>query len=198
MSLTPGHLRHTGRAPKTPIILGVRELAVEEVQEVLSTERGVAATPLQRLSFRHHHLARLVAAGKSLAECSAKTGLSYSRISILKSDSTFRDLVAFHKAEADAHHSGYQENLAALAGEAVSELMERFEDEDRRADFTNGELLAITKVTSDRIGFGPSAKQEHTVNINFGDRLDEARRRARLALEDRVLDITPEIVEAAE
>ena len=183
------------KAKPLPTVVSVRELSQDELMESFEIEQGVSATPLQRLSQRHKYLARLVAQGASNQECMARTGLSASRISILKSDPTFRDMVAFLTAEKDEVVVDFHSKMAETGIEALTLLQERLEDPIEASTITTKELLAITTITADRTGYGPKRVEEKNITLNIGDKLDEARKRARAALTQEVnemIDITPE------
>jgi hypothetical protein len=49
--------------------------------------------------------------------------------------------------------------------------------EDDPDSFSVGELANLSKLGADRTGFGPSKTEEKNINLNFGDKLEAARRR---------------------
>lgn len=179
-------LRTVG-APKTAaplVVTGERELVQADLP-LLEKARGSESNALKRITQRHHALARLIAEGThSMAECGLIVGLSPSRISILKDDPTFQELVRFYeKTQAELYRDVHEE-LAATTMEAVSEIRERLEDDDTRKQISISTLIEITKMGADRTGNGPSTTSTN-VNINIGiaERMKAARARADRAMQ---------------
>lgn len=193
MSLGLKTIRTSGRASKVPIVLGSGDLTAEMLEARRTREAGIGAPALARLSARHHKLAQLVASGATNSQCSAETGLCASRVSILKANSSFQDLVAYYKEMQGLNRDLYFERLGMMSLEAIDVLHERLESE---ADgFDNTELMKLVTITADRTGHAPKRVEEKNINVNFGDRLEEARRRAR---EARTIDVTPKEISANE
>jgi len=180
-------LRLSGRAPKPIVAVEVRELQPSDFA-LLATERGIEAQPLKRLGERHHALARLLAQGVSPGEASVVTGLSGSRISILKADPTFADLVAFYKDKVDAEYVGMHATLAGLSLDAANVLRDRLEEDPDALSV--GQLLEAVKVGADRTGFGPKSESTLNVNVGLAEKMQAARERAEVRR--RMIDITPE------
>lgn len=161
------------------------------------TSDGGAVTPLTRIRERHHALARLLATGGcSMAEASILTGYDISRISILKNDPSFKELVLFYQNEVNAEYKTMQAQLAGLGSDALDELRRRVEEEPDKIGF-NTLLDTVVKI-ADRTGNGPSSttKSEVTVTIDLASKMKAARERARLAsipaeVEGTAIDITP-------
>lgn len=112
-----------------------------------------------------------------MQEAALATGLTPTRVSQLKADPTFMDLVEHVRLEVEGQFMGIHEKLAAVAEEGLDVLAERLEETPE--DFTTGELITVVKMGADRTGHGPSRQETKNINFNFGDRLDEARRRAK-------------------
>lgn len=186
MNLPLDIVRTTGRAAKpAPTAEAIRELRGQDL-ELLSEEKGSRPPPLKRLRDRHHSAARLLASGKSEGEVAAITGYDISRISILKNDPAFVELLEFYRADVNREYLSLHEQLAGLSMDAAVILRERMEDEPDKLTVT--QVLEIVRLGADRTGHGPSTKVEQNVNINLASRLDEARKR----LASRTIDITPE------
>lgn len=182
-------IRLSGRAPAALVAAEVRELSPDDFA-LLATERGVEPAPLKRLGERHHALAKLLAQGTAPGEAAVVTGLSASRVSILKADPTFQDLVAFYREKVDAAYVDMHSTLAGLSLDAAQELRERLEEEPEKISV--GQLLEITKLGADRTGFGPKSTQDVNVNVGLADRMQAARERAEARR--RAIDITSEII----
>jgi hypothetical protein len=148
----------------------VASLVVEEVEELTVEDFATAeAEPgratIAALRQSHHVLARLIAKGTlTMTEISSITGYSLSRISILKADPTFKELVSSYSAmEAEGHKIATADmyvRLASLGFDAVETLHERLVDRPETLD--NKTLLAIVEASSDRTGYG----KQSTVNSN--------------------------------
>lgn len=133
---------------------------------------------LQRLTHRHHALAKALAQGMSNIDAALTCGYAPGTVSALKTDPTFLELVKKYQADVNFVYRGIHESLIGLAKDAADEIASRLENEPEKIPLP--QLMEITKLAADRAGFGPSSKTETNVNVNIGSRLDEARERARL------------------
>ncbi len=128
-----------------------------------SGQKGVPR--LKALRYNHHLLAKAVASGKSLLECSRLCGLSVPRISDLKNDPAFQELVSFYAEELNEVYVDVHQRMAALGTSVLEELAERFEaDPDK---FTKRELMELFTTMADRsiptAKGGPSPQQALSV-----------------------------------
>lgn len=187
-------VRGRGRAAKAVVAEVVRPLVEADIA-LLSTERAVQPIPLKAIRARHHLLARLLAEGTAPGEAALIANYAPSRVSILQSDPTFRELVEFYRADVDRQYLGLHERLAALGADAADELSRRLEDAPE--ELSDGLLLEITKVTADRTGHGPQSSAVNVnVNVDMASRLRAARERAaeaRRAMAGPVIDLKPEV-----
>lgn len=184
--------RSLGRAARPASAEIVRELGEADLA-MLELDRGVKPTSIKRLRDAHHSLARCIAQGLSLAEVSAITGYSFSRISILKGDPAFSELVSFYSSNIeetkDAIFADGLTRLQAVRDEAVEILHDRLLEEPEK--FANEDLLDVVKTTADRTGLGPSSKSTNVnVNIDLADRIARGRRRV-----DQLASARPALVE---
>lgn len=163
-----------GRAAKAIHAEVVRPLTESDLA-LLATERGIKPTHIQRITNRHHALARCLASGMSATEAGLCTGYTASRISILKDDPSFEELIAFYRTDKALPVQGLNEKLVAIASDSAAVLLDRLELEPEK--FSVGELQDQVKIGADRTGFGPKSTQVN-VNVNLGDRLRAARERA--------------------
>lgn len=167
--------RGAGRASKALIAEMGRDLRESDLS-LLTQERGIQAPQIKKLRDRHHALARALAAGMRDHEASAITGYSISRISILKSDPTFQDLLSGYTEASAEVFADFVTRASGLALEAVNELHERLEEEPD--SFTHAQLLEVVKTTADRSGNAPVQRSVAiNANVDLGDRLAAARRR---------------------
>lgn len=189
LNLDIAALTRPGRKP-APLTFEVeRELTPDDL-ELLAEARDIEPAPLKKVTERHHALARALASGMSEGEAAALTGYDRSRVSILKASPAFRELLDLYRDRADAEFAEMHSTLAGLSKDAALELRDRLENNPE--DLTVGQLLQTLQLAADRTGFGPTSKQETTVTLDLGARLEAARKRAREAQEAPALrDITP-------
>lgn len=146
--------------------------------ERLLTKTDVSApTGIQRLTHRHHALAKALAQGMTNIDAALSCGYSAGTVSALKSDPTFQELIRKYQVDVNFLYRGIHEALTGLAQDAANEIAARLESEPEKIPLP--QLMEITKLAADRVGFGPSSKTEMNVNVGIGTRLDEARERAR-------------------
>lgn len=168
-------LHLSGRATKVINAEVVRELTQSDLA-LLATERGIQPTHLKRITDRHHALARCLATGMSATEACLVTGYTPSRVSVLRGDPSFEELIAFYQGDKAKPVLDLQDRMTSLALDATAELQERLElDPDK---VSTDQLLDTIKLTADRTGHGPQSKNTNfNVNVNLGDRMKAARER---------------------
>lgn len=172
--------RTRGRAPAPIVAAVVRELDRSDLI-LLDTEKGSKPSAVKRITERHHALARNLANGMSEQEAATFCGYSSSRISILKSDSAFKELLEFYREDAQRPYRDLHARLAGLSMDAAEELAFRLEDDMQTEELkdkklTVGQLMEITKLGADRTGHGPSSSQLN-INVDLAGRLEAARKR---------------------
>ena len=168
-------LRTRGRAPKAVNGAVVRALDATDLA-CLGAEKGSTASPLKRISERHHALARNLAGGMPEGEAAIVCGYDLSRVSILKADPTFQELLAFYRKDVQNAYRGLHDRLFGLAMDAVEELSDRLEQTPETLSV--GQLIEVAKMGSDRTGFGPQSQQTNVnVNVDLASRLEAARKR---------------------
>lgn len=181
-------------APKQPLVITeVRELELDDVA-VLMASRETKAPPLKRLRDRHHSLAKMLASGMAEGEAAIACGYDPSRVSILKADPSFQDLLTFYRGNAAERHFDRSELMESLSRDVIEELHDRLEEDPD--SFTINQLESLVKTFSDRTGLGPSTKTEVNVKVGLAGRLEAAQQRAALA-RHAMIDVTPEDGEAA-
>jgi hypothetical protein len=168
-----------------PLEVGfVRALRVEDL-ELLNSPRpkmDPSLGPIKRLSERHHALARLLGTGIRPSEAAAIVGYHPNRVSILKADPAFQELIAFYRTSADRELRTNFERLSGLTADAADLLQERMQEAPE--DVSTGQLIEIVKVAADRSGNAPiSTTIQVDVRANLADRLKAARETARKASE---------------
>lgn len=172
--------RISGRASRPMSAVEVRELDGTDIA-LLQEERGTSAPPLKRLSERHHALARCLASGMEDGDAAITCGYVASRVSILKADPAFQELLAFYRAGVNEKYLDMHGVLSGLSLDAAMELRERLEIdiESDEKKITVTQLMELTKLGADRTGFGPQTSQLN-VNVDLAGRLQAARERVAL------------------
>lgn len=139
-----------GRRP-APVAYGQpRPLSEADIASMWDPQvEGAKAIPrIKTLRYNHHLLAKAVASGKSLLECSQLSGLTGSRISDLKNDPAFQELVSFYAEELHEVYVDVHQRMAALGTSVLEELTERFDAEPEK--FTKRELMDLFTTVADR------------------------------------------------
>ena len=180
-------MNHTGRPPKEALGEIVRQLTAADIAG-LSQPRGVKPTRLQRLTDMHHAIARMVAQGQANYAICMATGYSQSRISILKGDPAFQELVAHYGAEVnDVAFDSYEQVQAKLRAmsmdglDILHEMMLNGEMQERG-------IQENVKMSLDRTGHGPQSKTASVnLNLDYATQIAEGRQRA-----DALTAIIPE------
>lgn len=172
MNLELGSARGGAKRPKGGELLieVVRELTEGDV-ELLVNPPPLGSKPpaLVQLRHNHHELARLLAGGMSSQEAQLITGLSGSRISILKNDPAFRELMEYYSAQRELKFIDVMERMRVVGLSTLDEIQERLETSPK--SFSNRELAEITELLLVK-GRGPTAAAASggppvNVNIHF-------------------------------
>jgi len=184
-------LRLTGRASKhiTAVVAGP---LTQGHLDSLQDERGTVAEPIKKLRAKHHALARAIASGISDGDAAILIGYNASRVSILKSDPSFMELVRFYTVKVDDAYMGMHERMAGLGLDAVNELSDRL-DEDPEG-FSITQLMELSSRMADRTGHGPSSSTNVNVKVGLADGLKKARERIEAAAAEARL-VNPTVIE---
>lgn len=157
---------YTGKISKahTPLHFEtVRELSEADIIVRQACNIGSVTPSIKSLRATHHKLAQCLASGFSDSEASLSTGYSPSRISILKRDPAFRELLAFYSEARKEVFIDVTQRMAGFATTAVEVLQERLEDSPQA--FSNKDLNDLIKTTADRGGHSPVQKTENKTII---------------------------------
>lgn len=141
-----------GRAPVPVDHSVVREIEEADLELLASSSRGVVAPDLQRITARHHTLARLLMSGTPEGEAALIAGYDVSRVSILKKDPTFQQLMNLYAKEVQDKFASNLDQMAGLSMDALAELRSRIEKSPE--DFTARELMTIVTDIGDRASAG--------------------------------------------
>lgn len=157
---------------------------VEDITEsdlvLLAGNRGTPAKPIQRLRDRHHALARALAQGMRDGEASLITGYDIARISVLRSDPSFKQLITEYKNIKDAAFADFQERAAVVTLEALNQIQEELEEDAERdeKEISIGQKMAIVEKLADRTGHAPVTRSvQVSATVDLTERLRLARQR---------------------
>lgn len=171
---------HAGRPATVKMELGpIRELVRDDLKELLEKRPVVQ---LQSIRDNHHRIARAVASGLPNTTIATLCGISVNRVSILKQDPAFNDLVAHYRGMLTAEWTEQIDTVTEFLGSVRTKSLAMLEDKLCAAE-ENGEFLPTRELVSmaelglDRTGYG---KQSKTFNVNadFASLLEAARQRS--------------------
>lgn len=148
------------------------------VREVEEGEVAPAAKPRQLMVLRdsHQHAARLVARGLRDEEICHITGYTLSRLSTLKRDPSFQELVARYRFESADVAADLEARYLGIANDFAQHIHEKLLDEPD--EVSPAFALEVFKTFADRGGMSPVSRSVNkNLNLNIGERLDAARRR---------------------
>lgn len=127
----------------------------------------------------------MLALGTKEFEVAAVTGYSTSRISILKADPQFAELVEFYRTQDKELVVDFQKRMYSLGMDALQELADRLNDTPE--EFTPTALRELVRDMADRTGNGPSqtVKNQTEINVTLTARMASSRERIKALMEAR-------------
>jgi hypothetical protein len=133
---------------------------------------GSTPIPIQQLRASHHQLAELLSQGRPDTEVALITGYSLSRISILKRDPTFQELLANYATMRQKVFVDTLERMRILGLSSLDELQERLETAPERWSnrelMEMAELMLVKPTNKGPMGpGGPSVNAGVQVNVQF-------------------------------
>lgn len=177
MALKGGHL-----TAAEPEITNLRALARADLSILLEKR---PKTQLKNLTDGHHRVARAVAAGLSNVDVAAICGRTPNRISVLKQDPAFQELIAHYRGLVTADYvnscDSFMEVATANMLKAETMLADKLDEAmDNGETLPTRDLIAISRDAADRFGYGKMNKNLN-VNVDFASQLEAARRRSSAA-----------------
>lgn len=160
-----------GRRGQAIFVGETRDLTADDLHEFAEQERVLPEQTLKTLRHTHHTIARLLCDGVSQAEISVIVGVSQSRISILKNDPAFNELLTHYAGTKARIQVDMWTRLAQLGVSSIEVLEERVLDNPDTID--SATLLKIVETISDRTGF-PKQTNINVKTTNFSDAALEA------------------------
>lgn len=136
---------------------------------------------LKRLRDSHHAVAKMLARGLTEAQVSLQTGYALSRISVLKNDPSFTELMEFYRHDQDSVSESIEDKMMLMLRDFMQATHEELLDDE---EIPFPQKLEALKLLADRAGFAPIQRSiNKNVNLNIGERLDAARKRKQEVIE---------------
>jgi hypothetical protein len=177
-----------GRIANVKMELGpIRELVRDDLEQLRETR---PVKTLDSLRDNHHRVARAVASGLQNTQVAILCGLSVQRVSTLRQDPAFIDLVAHYRALTTADWTESVDTVTEFLGSVRTKSLAMLEDKlcaaaDNNEFLPTRELVAMAELGLDRTGYGKVNKNIN-VNVDFAAQLEAARSRS-----SRARDVTP-------
>jgi hypothetical protein len=174
----------SNRNNNTPQIRSVRALTPSDL-EIL--RRPAAISTIKSIRDSHHTIAWLLALGKTDIDVAREVGISVTRVSQLKQDPTFRELLATYRADISLARREHVDALASLATSNMLKAERQIADTLDEAD-AEGKVIPLrdlTRITADRMdrfGYGKHSSSTN-INVGFAAKLEAAISRSRRAEE---------------
>ena len=177
----------SARAPRTPpgdLIHGVSPLTAEDLAAAQAyMESGARLQPsadyqppLAQIRNTHHRLAQLLAIGTDETIAAKLCNYSVSRVSILKADPAFRELLSHYESERDDQWADFVSVAANLSLDFLQHLQEQLDTTPEK--FTPALAMDAIKLLADRTGHAPVQKSvQLNVNVDMASRLRAAQAR---------------------
>ena len=188
LNFDPGAVRRSASKVEFSLLGPIERSDVD----LLHVKGSSKADSVQKISARHHRLARHLAAGMKPGQAAALCGYSNSRVSILRADPLFRRLEGLYREQVEELFADQGAKLAEVSHTALDLLMTRMEEAPE--ELTVAQLQDLIKLGADRTGFGPSKTIEANVNHNLGAEL-EARWEAAQLRKREMLEEAGEVIE---
>lgn len=175
--------------------------SLPEITDIRPVERADLAhltTPrepqqLQTLRDNHHRIARALASGMPAIDVATSCGISVNRVSILRADPAFADLVAHYRAMITSEwvqQDTVIEYMRTNALKAQAMISDKLDEAAEKNEYLpTRDLLGIAELGLDRTGYGKVNKNIN-VNVDFAARLEAARKRSAGADSLRVIEAT--------
>lgn len=168
--------RTRGRAPALVEAVRVRDIREADLAVLASSRESTSPHICGPLRERHHALARVLAQGMADADAASVTGYSLSRISILKRDPSFIELLAHYRGVENGLLAEFSQRASQLSMTAMDAILDELEDAPEKVPLAT--KLEIAKFAADRTGHAPVQKNLNiNANVDLGNRLSAARRR---------------------
>ena len=135
---------------------------------------------IKRLRDHHHLIARLIAEGKRTMEVAEIVGISVSRVSILKGDPAFQQLVEMYRMNynsiRDTAFADAYKKAALLREVAIDEKLDRYEEDP--TSLSNTEINQDIAMTNEMLDGKHTTNTTVSVRLPLADLSEQRRLRA--------------------
>lgn len=180
LELPPGFARGRRNAvvdafgPTAP--LDAEDVAAAREYVETSGVMGVNMPDLKAMRNTHHRLAQLLAAGMDEIKAGRLCGYAHSRVSVLKADPAFAELLAYYSNQVKIEFQDFVTAASELSMDFLEHLQETLSEHPEK--FTPNMTLEAIRTLADRSGNAPVAKSINvSVNTDLGNRMAAARAR---------------------
>jgi hypothetical protein len=186
-----------GRPPKPVNVIEVRELRLDELAHV---KRG-SVPAVKRFRDSHHKMAQLFAMGLKTHEVAELTGYSLSRVSLLRSNPAFDDLVDQKRGLDESNikdgMQAYYQMILDNGLKAERKLADKLDDDDETEEMSVRELISISRDSADRVGLSKRTVQTN-ISVDFAVSLDRAIARSRTVkqIESQAISEASDVIES--
>lgn len=182
------------RAKKDTSAVLLGEISDEEFK-LLDQERGIQAPAIKSLRIAHHRLAQVLASGATEMEASRICGLSPSRISILKADPTFQQLLASAMNRKDELFGDVLGQFKDMLLDGLQEIRQRLMDAPET--IPTKDILDMINSFADRTGFAKTEKHLHA-HVHASTDIEKLKSAAAAARRGRVEVVSSHMLAAPE
>lgn len=167
--------------------LDASDIAIAIAHVESGASLGVNPPNVKALRHTHHRLAQFLAGGMDETIAAKLCNYTPNRVSILKGDPAFQELMAHYKSIVDDEFTDFISAAADLSLDMVGRLQQILDEEPEK--LSPGTILEAIRTLADRSGNSPVQRTLNAnVNVNLGDRLRSARQRANASLSPPVGD----------
>lgn len=168
---------HTSEVFLEMELLTAKDVEAMRTHVASGNSLGVKPVDIKALRHTHHRLAQMLAVGVDETVAAKLCNYSVSRVSILKADPAFAELLAHYSEDVKEEWADFVATAANLSMDFLQELQRRLDENPEQ--FSPASLNETLKVLADRTGHAPVQKTQNVnINLNMGDRLKAARERA--------------------
>lgn len=177
---------------QTPEVSDIRELSRADLTH-LTQKRAVSG--ITQLRDNHHRIARCVASGLTNGQSAEFCGISQMRVSQLRQDPSFQELVAHYRAMLTAEWVAAAdpviEFLSSIRTKSLAMIEDKIDAAAESGEFLpSRDLATFAELGLDRTGYGKVNKNVN-VNVDFAANLEAARKRSDRAREVRTIEASP-------
>lgn len=144
-------------------------MSVPDDLPLLEQALPAARKSISQVRHSHHQLARLLATGTDQSECSLITGYNPAYISVLKTDPTFQELMAYYASQEEQRHVDVLDRMRSLGLSTLDELQARLEENPEsyslRELMEQAELMLVKPMVASKSAIAATAGPAGGVSV---------------------------------